>query len=161
MSTEETAAQLVELVQRYMRLRPQLIHPEYIVEFKKRLAALKNSDSSSENPEFLFRIFGLLSQNQEPITMSELSSTLNVPMSTATRIVDGLVKNNMAERIPDPKDRRIVRVRMSKTGRELYQMGMAYIRQRSEKLLKGFTAEEQKELLRLMNKLLDALLHEQ
>jgi DNA-binding MarR family transcriptional regulator len=143
-----------------MRLRPRLIQPEYVVQFKKKMASLKNSSQSAEDHEFLFRILVLLSENKEPITMSELSSTLNVPMSTATRIVDGLVKNGMAERVHDPNDRRIVRVGMSKTGREIYEMGMSYNKQRIVKLLKDFTAEEQEELLRLMNKLFDALLKE-
>jgi DNA-binding MarR family transcriptional regulator len=160
MSTEQTAERFVELIQSYIRLRPRLIHPEHVVQFKKKMASLRNSDYSSEDHEFLFRIFALLSQNQEPITMSELSSTLNVPMSTATRIVDGLVKNDLAERVNDSNDRRIVRVGMSKNGRELYETGMAYNKQRISKLLKNFTAEEQEELLRLMNKLFEALLNE-
>ena len=160
MSTEQTVEQFIDLVQRYIRLRPRLIHPEHVVQFKKKMASLKNAGYSSEDHEFLFRIFALLSQNQEPITMSELSTTLNVPMSTATRIVDGLVKNDMAERVNDSNDRRIVRVGMSKHGRELYEMGMAYNKQRIAKLLKDFTAEEQEQLLKLMNKLFDALLNE-
>ena len=160
MSTEQTAEQLVERVQRYMRLRPKLIQPDYVIQFKKKMASLKNSSYGAQDHEFLFRIFALLSQNNDPITMSELSSTLNVPMSTATRIVDGLVKNGLAERVQDPSDRRIVRVGMSKTGRELYEMGITYIKQRSAKLLKHFTVEEQDQLLKLMNKLFDALLNE-
>lgn len=92
--------------------------------------------------------------------MSELSSELNVPMSTATRIVDGLVRSGMAERVNDSNDRRVVRVGMSQNGRELYETGMAYNKQRIAKLLKNFTAEEQAQLLKLMNKLFDALLDE-
>jgi DNA-binding MarR family transcriptional regulator len=92
--------------------------------------------------------------------MGELSSELDVPMSTATRIVDGLVRGGMAERVNDPNDRRVVRVGMSKNGRELYEAGMAYNKQRIAKLLKDFTAEEQAQLLNLMNKLFDALLNE-
>jgi len=160
MSTEQTVEQFIDLVQRYIRLRPRLIHPEHIVQFKKKMASLKNAGYSSEDHEFLFRIFALLSQNQEPVTMSELSSTLNVPMSTATRIVDGLVKNDMAERVNDSNDRRIVRVGMSKNGRELYEMGMAYNKQRIAKLLKNFTAEEQEQTLKHTINLLEALLNE-
>ena len=92
--------------------------------------------------------------------MSELSTELNVPMSTATRIVDWLVRGDMVERVNDPSDRRVVRVGMSQGGRELYETGMAYNKQRITKLLKDFTAEEQTQLLKLMNKLFDALLSE-
>ncbi|HLO34215.1 MAG TPA: MarR family transcriptional regulator [Anaerolineales bacterium] len=160
MSTGSTAEQFIELIQKYISLRPKLILPEHVIEFKKKMASFRSSGYSSEDHAFVFRILMLLSQNAEPITMGELSSELNVPMSTATRIVDGLVRGGMAERVNDSNDRRIVRVGMSRNGRELYETGIAYNKQRIAKLLKTFTAEEQTQLLKLMNKLFDALLDE-
>lgn len=157
MSTERTVEQVMELIRRYISLRPKLILPEHVAQFKKKMESFKNS---SEDHAFVFRILMLLSQNAEPLTMSQLSSELNVPLSTATRIVDGLVRGGMAERVNDSNDRRVVRVRMSQNGRELYETGMAYNKQRIAKLLKNFTAEEQAQLLNLMNKLFDALLDE-
>jgi len=50
--------------------------------------------------------FNLIAQSTAPLTMSELSNELNVPMSTATRIVDWLVRGDMVERANDPNDRR-------------------------------------------------------
>ena len=158
MSTEKTAEQFIELVQRYMRLRPKLILPEHVIQFKKKMGALKAS--GPEDHAFVFRVLMLLSQSTEPLTMGELSSELDVPMSTATRIVDGLVKGGMAERVQDPSDRRVVRVGMSQTGRELYETGLAYSRQRMTSLLKDFTADEQKQFLKLLNKFFEALLNE-
>ncbi|HLO14205.1 MAG TPA: MarR family transcriptional regulator [Anaerolineales bacterium] len=160
MSTERTAEQFMDLIKRYMSLRPKLILPEHVIEFKKKIQALRSSGYQFGDHAFVFRILILLSQNAEPLTMSELSSELDVPMSTATRIVDGLVRGGMAERVNDPNDRRVVRVGMSKNGRELHEAGMAYNKQRIAKLLKDFTAEEQAQLLNLMNKLFDALLNE-
>jgi DNA-binding MarR family transcriptional regulator len=157
MTTDQTAEQVMELMRRYISLKPKLIMPEHVAEFRKKMQSIKNS---SEDHAFVFRILMLVSQNAEPLTMSELSSELNVPMSTATRIVDGLVQGEMVERVPDPNDRRVVRVQMSQKGRELYELGMAYNKQRIAKLLKSFTAEEQDQLLKLMNKLFDALLNE-
>src|SRR5689334_13006196 len=139
MSTERTAEQFMELVQKYMRLRPKLILPEHVVQFKKKMEVLRNSGYGAEDRAFVFRIFMLLSQSQQPLTMGELSSELTVPMSTATRIVDGLVKADMLERVHDANDRRIVRVGMSKNGRELYETGMEYNKQRIVKLLKDFS----------------------
>ena len=156
MSTERTAEQVMELIRRYISLRPKLILPEHVAQFKKKWSPLK----PSEDHAFVFRILMLLSQNAEPLTMSQLSSELNVPMSTATRIVDGLVRGGMAERVDQPNDRRVVRVGISQNGRELYETGMAYNKQRIAKLLKDFTEEEQTQLLNLMDKLFDALLNE-
>jgi DNA-binding MarR family transcriptional regulator len=160
MTTEQTAEQFMALMQRYISLRPKLILPEHVVQFKKKMEAFRGSGSNSEDHAFVFRILMLLSQNAEPLTMGELSSELNVPMSTATRIVDGLVRAEMVERVNDSNDRRVVRVGMSRNGRELYETGMAYNKQRIARLLKDFTSEEQSQLLNLMNKLFDALMNE-
>ena len=160
MSTEKTAEQFMELMQRYMSLRPKLIHPENVVQFKEKMKSFRGSGYNADDHEFVFRILMLLSKNADPLTMSELSSELDVPMSTATRILDGLVKIDMVERVNDTNDRRVVRVGLSKNGRELYETGMAYIKQRITKLLEDFTTEEETQLLRLMNKLFNALMNE-
>jgi DNA-binding MarR family transcriptional regulator len=165
MSTEKTAEQFVGLIQRYICLRPKMILPEHVVQFRKKMEGLKSkmdgtAGNSSEDYSFLFRILILLAQNEKPVTMSELSAELNVPMSTATRIVDWLVRGDMVERVNDPSDRRVVRVSMSKSGRELYETGMGYNKQRIADLLKDFSSEERAQLLKLMNKLFDSLASE-
>jgi DNA-binding MarR family transcriptional regulator len=160
MSTEKTAEQFMDLIQRYMSLRPRLIPPKDVLRFKEMMKSFKGSDYKTGDHEFVFRILMLLSNNPDPLTMSELSTELHVPLSTATRIVDELVKRDMVERVPDARDRRVVRVKMSKNGRKLYETGTAYTKQRIARLLKDFSAEEQTQLMILMNKLLDALLDE-
>ncbi len=160
MPTETTAEQFMDLIQRYMTLRPKLIPPKDVLRFKDMMKSFKSTDYKTGDHEFVFRILMLLSENPGPLTMSELSSELNVPLSTATRIADGLVQRGMVERVNDPKDRRVVRVGMSKNGRKLYETGRAYSKQRIANLLKDFSEEEQVQLMTLMNKLLDALLNE-
>ena len=161
MSTERTVEQFVELFHRYMTLRIQLELPEDVALFRKKMAALRGASHTFEDKAFLYRIFMLLSQDEEPLTMGRLSSELDVPLSTTTRIVDGLVQAGMVERVTDPSDRRVVRVGMSKNGRELYEAGIAYNKQRIAKLVSVFTAEEQEQLLKLMNKLFDAFMNMQ
>jgi len=160
MSIENTAEQFMDLMQRYMTLRPKLIPPKDVLRFKETMKSFKGSEYKSGDHEFVFRILILLSKNTDPLTMSELSSDLNVPLSTATRIVDGLVQRDMVERVNDPNDRRVVRVGMSENGRKLYETGREYSKQRITKLLRDFSAEEQTQLLSLMNKLFDALIKE-
>jgi DNA-binding MarR family transcriptional regulator len=160
MSTEKTAEQLMDLIEKYIHLRPKLVLPEHVVQFKKKMQALKGNHDNPEDHTFVFRILILLAQSENPLMMSDLSTRLNVPLSTATRIVSWLVRGDMVERINDPNDRRVVRVGMSKNGRELYQTALAYNKQRVTKLLEDFTPEEQEQLLRLMTKLFDAFLKE-
>ena len=159
-TTDKTADQFMDLVQRYICLRPRLILPEHVVEFRKRMEGLKESGNTPEDFSFLFRILILLAQSETPPTMSELSANLNVPLSTATRIVDWLVRGDLVERLADSNDRRVVRVQMTASGRAMYDAGLAYNKKRVMRLLKGFSPEEQAQLLALMSKLFDSLMSE-
>ncbi|MFZ6026577.1 MAG: MarR family winged helix-turn-helix transcriptional regulator [Chloroflexota bacterium] len=161
MSTaEQTATQLSELFQRFLRLQPHFATPEHIVCFQKQMDSLRDSPGSIEDYHFLFRIFIILADSQTPPTMGELSANLSVPLSTATRIVNWLVRANFVERIQDPNDRRLVRVQMSESGQQLYRLNVEYNRQRIRYLLEHFSSEEQQQLLKLSGKLLDVLLAE-
>ena len=58
-----------------------------------------------------------------PLTMAELAASEQVRGPTMTRVVDALVADGLAERIADPADRRIVRVRATEKGRNLLDSG--------------------------------------
>jgi DNA-binding MarR family transcriptional regulator len=152
----QTVEQYMDLLQRFVCLRVDLMLPEHMVRFKQQMENLRGSASSMEDYTFLFRIFTLLAQSETPPTMSELSAYLNLPFSSTTRLIDWLVRAHFVERLPDPHDRRVVRVHMTTSGEQLYQIGMDYNKQQIAHLLKDFSAAEQAQLLRLMNKLLDA-----
>jgi len=153
----QTVEQFMELMQRFMGLRIDLMLPEHVVRFKLQLENSRGGMGSGEDYTFLFRIFTLLAQSATPPTMSELSAQLNLPFSSTTRLIDWLVRANFVERLPDPRDRRVVRVHMTSSGEQLYQIGMDYNKQQIARLLKDFSVTEQTQLLRLMNKLLDAI----
>lgn len=55
------------------------------------------------------------------LTMNALGEAIGVAGSTATRMVDQLVKKGLANRRHDSGDRRIVRVALTKRGQELRQ----------------------------------------
>jgi DNA-binding MarR family transcriptional regulator len=86
------------------------------------------------------------------MTMSELSHALSVPFSTATRMVDWFVDNGYAQRLPDPEDRRVVRVALTDGGRELYQTTERYMVQHFRLMLSPLTVKEQNILFRIMEK---------
>lgn len=58
-----------------------------------------------------------------PLTMAELAAAEQVRAPTMTRVVDALVADALAERVADPADRRLVRVRATDRGRELLDSG--------------------------------------
>jgi DNA-binding MarR family transcriptional regulator len=154
----QTVEQYMELLQRFMGLRIDLMLPEHMLRFKQQMENSRGTASSMEDYTFLFRIFTLLAapRSDTPPTMSELSTHLNLPFSSTTRLIDWLERAQFVERIHDVNDRRVVRVHMTATGEQLYQIGMDHNKQQIARLLKDFSATEQAQLLRLMNKLLDA-----
>ncbi len=157
-TTEEIAGQFVDLLQNFIRIRPSLIVPEHIAEFKQKIESLRNNGTGiPQDRIFLPRIFIILTHRTDPPTMGELSAELDIPMSSTTRIVDWLVRADFVERCADEHDRRIVRVCMTENAQEFIQVSADYIKQRILSLLNNFSPEEQIELLRLMNKLFDSL----
>lgn len=108
------------------------------------------------NHELFYRVSNSI-QRKGNLTMGELSNTLSVPFSTATRIVDWLVDNGYAQRLPDPEDRRIVRVALTDIGQEMHQIIESYIRQRVQQILSCLTLEERATLLNLIGKVVSTL----
>jgi len=105
---------------------------------------------------FFYRVSSSIAQ-RESLTMGELSAALSVPLSTATRIVDWLVANGYACRLPDRKDRRIVRVALTEEGRQLHQIVERFTRERVQQILACLREEEMAQLLALIRKVLVAL----
>jgi len=108
------------------------------------------------NHELFYRVSNSIQQKGN-LTMGELSSALVVPLSTTTRIVDWLVDNGYTQRLPDPEDRRIVRVALTDVGREMHEIIENYIRQRVQQILSCLTFEERAMLLTLVGKVVFAL----
>ena len=77
-----------------------------------------------------------------PTRMSVIASNLDIALSTATGIVDNLVKKGLVIREADSQDRRLVICRLSPTGQDnlgkLWTSGQFQM----EKLMEGLTTDE-------------------
>jgi len=111
------------------------------------------------NYELFYRVSSSI-YLEDSVTMGELSKTLSVPLSTATRIADWLVGNGYLGRLPDPEDRRVVRVTLTPLGRELHHTIDRYVTQRIGQILSCLSSQERKTLLDLIGKVLFALKEE-
>jgi len=151
--------QAAEIVRDIVRLRPRLKLglPPDLARVKAQLDTLR----SAGDHQMLFQVGIVLARQQEPLSMGELSKALDVPLSTATRIADWWVKNGYAERSSDAQDRRVVRVALTKSGRDLLKAGNKLICQRVEQVLRRFTPEERETLVVLMRKLVASLENEE
>lgn len=106
---------------------------------------------------FFYRIGTLVSHQPTPPTMSQFSESLGVPLSSATRIVEWLVRAGYLARQTDASDRRVVRVSLTDEGEKIYRLIGTFIRHRMEQIMLAFTNQERKDLLTLSRKLVQAL----
>jgi DNA-binding MarR family transcriptional regulator len=159
MASEQISDKFVVLAQRMMRLRPKLAFADdNMASWKRQMRELREKGSGShEDMAFMFRIPIILSERETPPTMGELSAELGIPLSSATRMANWLVQSKIVERCDDPRDRRVVRLCMTVHGRQFLQLSTVYMKARIAQLLRHFSDDEQIELLRLMNKLIDSI----
>ena len=140
-----------------MRYRRYILSilPEDLARQKEKIEKLYLTDGPKRlhDHDLFYRIGMVLTRSVEPPPMGELSKALDVPLSTATRIVEGLVETGYAERIADPDDRRVVRIALTEDGRRLYLAMYNYIRERIDTVLSLFTADERAQLIGLLQKL--------
>jgi len=155
-----SSPEVVKLLQRIVRLRShfKVVTPENLTALKKQIHESHRSGKGAgiEDAGLFFNAGSVFSRYEGPITMGELSRDLEVPLSTATRTMDWLVDNGYAQRLPDPKDRRIVRVKLTKTGKETYRAISTFMLERVEQALSQLTTAEQDVFITLLKKVLNA-----
>lgn len=99
-------------------------------------------------PQFI--ILGYLQKEQE-CKMSQLADFMQVSLPTATGLVDKLVRQKLVLRLPDPKDRRIVRIRLTGQGQRLIKKIQAQRHKTIKELFSQISEFDRKEYLRILN----------
>ena len=90
-------------------------------------------------------------------TMSGLAERLRIDPSSATRAVQRLVADGLAERIPSPDDGRVVMARITRTGRQRHAEVDARRAHAMARILGEFTVEERSDLALLLDRFVGAL----
>jgi DNA-binding MarR family transcriptional regulator len=160
LSQPPSSPEVLKLLQRIVRLRSRfkVVAPENIAILKKQIydQNLSSKGAGIDDPGLFFNASTVFFRYDSPITMGELSRDLEVPLSTATRTMDWMVYNGYAQRLPDPKDRRIVRVELTRKGKETYQTISTFMLGRVEQAMSSLNLTERKTFISLLNKVLDA-----
>ncbi len=158
---QQTIEEIKRIVQRIFKLRHhfRLVHPENIRDLQKRLFKDNRSNPLENVTDFdlFYNIGTIFSQQSGSLTMGELSQELNVPLSTATRIADWMVGNDYLQRLPDPDDRRVVRVAFTDAGNAMYHEIDAFFMERIENLLHNFTPDERTAFIALLQKIIQTM----
>jgi len=84
----------------------------------------------------------LLLYTDGPAKMSSIAAILHVAVSSATGVIDNLVRKELVVREDDPQDRRVVICKLSPAGQELINRLWLSGEFQIEGLLEGLTAEE-------------------
>ena len=88
------------------------------------------------------------------LRLNELNDNVLLSQSSLSRLVERLEKRGLVERMPAPQDGRGVLLKLTDAGRDLQkQIGREHVRDISALIAPALTASEQRELLRLTEKL--------
>ncbi|WP_028400133.1 MarR family winged helix-turn-helix transcriptional regulator [Ectobacillus panaciterrae] len=101
-----------------------------------------------------------MSRNNEVI-MSEIAELLDIPMSTATGVVNRLVKKGYLERYRSEADRRIVVIRLTEQGQQLVDEVKTSAAHYFGLVTGALTEEEKAFLLHILQKAMNSLGSEQ
>jgi DNA-binding MarR family transcriptional regulator len=85
-------------------------------------------------------------------TMNELARNQRCAMSTATALADRLIRQGLAERIPDPSDRRVIHIAPTPQGRKLTRRFAAARRDIALQALAPLNDAELTTLIELLDK---------
>jgi len=84
----------------------------------------------------------LLLHTEGPSRMSSIAATLGIAVSTATGIIDNLVRKELVIRSADTEDRRVVICGLSPRGQEVINSIWIYGQLQMKKLLNGLSPEQ-------------------
>ncbi|MCQ4041796.1 MarR family winged helix-turn-helix transcriptional regulator [Streptantibioticus rubrisoli] len=92
------------------------------------------------------RLLRTAAHSPEPLRMVDLAQRLDVVPRAVTSLVDGLEAYGMVRRVPDPANRRVVRVELTDDGRAALEQLRAARRAAAEELLAPLGPEQRRQL---------------
>jgi DNA-binding MarR family transcriptional regulator len=100
-----------------------------------------------------FDLLAQLDRAVDGLTMGELSSRLMVSNGNVTGLTDALVREGLVSRLPEPDDRRSLRIRLTQAGKRAFDAMTPPHEQWIDEMMAGLTRAEMAHLLELLGKL--------
>lgn len=91
------------------------------------------------------------------LTAGELNKAAMVTSGAITNRIDRLTAKGLVERVPDPKDRRAIRVHLTTKGRQLVDNLLPLHMANEERLISSLTPEDREALIPLLRTLSESL----
>ncbi|MGK5697310.1 MarR family winged helix-turn-helix transcriptional regulator [Streptomyces sp. URMC 128] len=101
------------------------------------------------------RLLRTLAHWGSPPRMADLAERLEVVPRAVTTLVDGLEASGKVRRVPDPANRRVIRIELTDDGRKALGELRAARRSAAEEILAPLTEEQREALGGLLNMLID------
>ncbi|MFJ5535001.1 MarR family winged helix-turn-helix transcriptional regulator [Streptomyces sp. NPDC093261] len=101
------------------------------------------------------RLLRTLAHFGSPPRMADLAERLEVVPRAVTTLVDGLEASGRVRRVPDPSNRRVIRIEVTEQGREALRALRAARRAAAEEILAPLTDEQREVLGGLLDTLVD------
>ncbi|MEU6844591.1 MarR family transcriptional regulator [Streptomyces sp. NPDC046716] len=131
------AEQLLRLTRRLHRIQKRQLEPVGITPAQSRLLrALVHYDT--------------------PPRMADLAERLEVVPRAVTTVVDGLEAGELVRRVPDPTNRRVIRIELTERGRSALRELRSARRAAAEEILAPLDTEQRAQLTVLLNALFEA-----
>ena len=92
---------------------------------------------------------------QPGLRPSDLASRLRIAPRSATEVVDGLVEAGLLSRTPDPKDRRAVRLELTRQGQARVRAIRSSREEAADTLFEGLSDRDRNQLRRILGRLAD------
>jgi DNA-binding MarR family transcriptional regulator len=100
-----------------------------------------------------FDLMAQLDRAPDGLTMGELSSRLMVSNGNVTGLTDALVREGLVSRLPEPEDRRSLRIRLTQAGKRAFDTMTPVHEQWIDQMMAGLTRAEMAHLLELLGRL--------
>ncbi|GAQ57528.1 MarR family winged helix-turn-helix transcriptional regulator [Streptomyces acidiscabies] len=103
------------------------------------------------------RLLRTLAQYSSPPRMADLAERLEVVPRAVTTLVDGLEANGKVRRVPDPTNRRVIRIELTEDGRTALSELRGARRTAASEILAPLSQDEREELGELLGTLLSGM----
>jgi MarR family transcriptional regulator, organic hydroperoxide resistance regulator len=121
--------------------------------FKRLLFAFESEVGMSPPRYFLLHMVA----NEENISQGQVGQLSGVDPSRVTQVAKSLEREGLIQRRRDPKDNRVVRMRLSPEGRRVFEEASAKREVLRARIRRALSQGEEKELRRLLDKVAEAL----
>lgn len=101
-------------------------------------------------------ILDLLNRSGE-LSMSDMARFMNVTTAAMTGIIDRLVRDGYVMRIPDPGDRRVIKIKLTAKGGKASKNILEQRRRLITKIFGVLSRDEREEYLKILTRIQDGL----